>query len=62
MTAFGRPDKVELCVLVDRIYNRDLPVKPDYVGKKVNTIDTEKVLVEWKEQGHEADRIWLITK
>jgi pyrimidine operon attenuation protein/uracil phosphoribosyltransferase len=62
MTAFGRPEKVELCVLIDRIYNRDLPISPDYVGKKVNTIDTEKVLVEWKEQGHEADRIWLITK
>ena len=62
MTAFGRPKKVELCVLIDRIYNRDLPINPDYVGKKVNTIDTEKVLVEWKEKGHEADNIWLITK
>ncbi len=62
MTAFGRPEKVELCVLIDRIYNRDLPIKPDYIGKKVNTIATEKVLVEWQEQGHESDRIWLITR
>lgn len=61
MTAFGRPDKVELCVLIDRIYNRDLPVMADYVGKKVNTISSEKVLVEWKEQGQEEDRIWLMT-
>jgi pyrimidine operon attenuation protein / uracil phosphoribosyltransferase len=27
---------------------------------KVNTLDTQRVLVEWKEQGHEADRIWIV--
>lgn len=61
MTAFGRPEKVELCVLVDRIYNRDIPINADYVGKKVNTLDSEKVLVELQEQGYEEDKIWLIT-
>jgi pyrimidine operon attenuation protein/uracil phosphoribosyltransferase len=60
MNSYGRPAKVELCVLIDRIYNRDLPINADYVGKSVNTLPTEKVLVEWTEQGHEADRIWLI--
>ena len=62
LNAFGRPAKVELCVLIDRIYNRDLPIHPDYVGKSVNTLSTEKVLVEWTEQGHETDKIWLITQ
>ena len=62
MNSFGRPKKVELCVLIDRIYNRDLPINADYVGKAVNTLPTEKVLVEWQEQGHEADKIWLITQ
>jgi pyrimidine operon attenuation protein/uracil phosphoribosyltransferase len=62
MNSFGRPAKVELCVLIDRIYNRDLPINADYVGKSVNTLPTEKVLVEWKEQGNEADKIWLITQ
>ena len=62
LNAFGRPAKVELCVLIDRIYNRDLPIHPDYVGKSVNTLPTEKVLVEWTEQGHEKDKIWLITQ
>ncbi|MEY2792388.1 MAG: hypothetical protein RJA76_380 [Bacteroidota bacterium] len=61
MNSFGRPAKVELCVLIDRIYNRDLPIHPDYVGKSVNTMATEKVLVEWKEQGFTSDKIWLIT-
>ena len=62
MNSFGRPAKVELCVLIDRIYNRDLPINADYMGKAVNTLPTEKVLVEWQEQGHEADKIWLITQ
>jgi pyrimidine operon attenuation protein / uracil phosphoribosyltransferase len=60
MTAFGRPRKVELMVLIDRRYNRDLPIKPDYTGKRVNTIESQRVLVEWIEQGAEADRIWLV--
>ena len=60
MTAFGRPRKVELLVLMDRRYNRDLPIKPDYTGKRVNTLESQRVLVEWTEQGAEADRIWLV--
>lgn len=60
MQAFGRPAKVELLCLINRRHNRDLPIQPDYVGKKVNTLDTQKVLVEWAEQGHANDNIWLI--
>jgi pyrimidine operon attenuation protein / uracil phosphoribosyltransferase len=60
MAAFGRPESVELLVLIDRQYNRDVPIQPNYVGQRVNTVDSQKVLVEWKEQGHEADGIWLI--
>ncbi len=62
MIAFGRPEKVELLVLVERKYSRHVPIKPDYVGRHVNTIDTQKVLVEWKEQGLDDDNIWLINK
>jgi pyrimidine operon attenuation protein / uracil phosphoribosyltransferase len=60
MQAFGRPEKVELLCLINRRYERDLPIQPDYTGMRVNTLDTQRVLVEWKEQGHEEDRIWLI--
>ncbi len=60
MAAFGRPRKVELLVLIDRMYNRDLPIKPDYVGQRVHTLDTQRVLVEWTEQGADQDRIWLV--
>jgi pyrimidine operon attenuation protein/uracil phosphoribosyltransferase len=60
MQAFGRPDKVELLCLIDRKYNRDLPIQANFAGKKVNTLDSQRVLVEWKEQGHSEDSIWLI--
>lgn len=60
MQAFGRPQKIELLCLINRKYSRDLPIQPDYVGKKVNTVDSQRVLVEWKEQGNESDNIWLI--
>jgi pyrimidine operon attenuation protein / uracil phosphoribosyltransferase len=62
MIAFGRPAKVELLVLIDRKYNRDLPVAADYVGKAVNTLASERVLVELKAQGHKQNKIWLINK
>jgi pyrimidine operon attenuation protein / uracil phosphoribosyltransferase len=59
MAEFGRPRQIELLVLIDRQYNRDLPIQPDYTGKKVNTILSQKVEVEWHEQGFAEDAIWL---
>jgi pyrimidine operon attenuation protein/uracil phosphoribosyltransferase len=60
MIAFGRPAKVELLVLIERNYANHVPIKPDYIGKQVNTIDSQKVLVEWQGEGVEDDTIWLI--
>ncbi|MEO6669885.1 MAG: bifunctional pyr operon transcriptional regulator/uracil phosphoribosyltransferase PyrR [Ferruginibacter sp.] len=45
---FGRPRKVELCVLVDRRFNRELPIQPDYCGKTIDSIVSQKVKVEWE--------------
>jgi pyrimidine operon attenuation protein/uracil phosphoribosyltransferase len=61
MIAFGRPRLVELLTFIDRKYTRDLPIQPDYVGRRVNTIKTQRVLVEWTDQGAENDKIWLVT-
>ena len=47
---FGRPQKVELCVLVDRRFNRELPIQPDYCGKAIDTIISQKVKVEWDKE------------
>lgn len=60
LQAFGRPVSIELLCLVNRSYNRDLPIQPDYVGKKVNTMVDQEVLVEWTEQGLLKDTIWLL--
>lgn len=60
MTAFGRPKMIELLVLIDRRYNRELPIEPDYVGMKVSTLESQRVQVEWKEQGFQADHIWMV--
>ena len=46
---FGRPKMVELCVLVDRIFNRELPIQPDYFGIAIDTIISQKVKID-KEQ------------
>lgn len=62
MIAFGRPRKVELMVLVDRRLTRDFPIMPDYVGAKVNTLDSQYVVVEWKNQGHPEDAVWITEK
>jgi pyrimidine operon attenuation protein/uracil phosphoribosyltransferase len=62
MISFGRPAKVELLVLIDRKYNRELPVAADYVGKSVNTLASQRVLVELQAQGHKNNKIWLINK
>ena len=42
---YGRAQKVELCILVDRKFSRDLPIQPDYVGKSIDSIVTQKVKV-----------------
>lgn len=47
---FGRPKKVELCVLVNRRFERELPIQPDYNGKIIDTHLDQKVKVD-KERG-----------
>ncbi len=50
LTDFGRPEKVELCVLIDRRFSRELPIQPDYTGRVVDATETQKVQVRWKEK------------
>lgn len=47
---FGRPAKVELCVLIDRRFSRQLPIQPDYSGKVIDALISQKVKVQWKEK------------
>jgi pyrimidine operon attenuation protein / uracil phosphoribosyltransferase len=59
MLAFGRPSKVELLVLIDRRYTRQLPIEPDYIGLQIDSIDSENVVVKWKEsEGTDEVRVF----
>ena len=58
MLAFGRPASVQLLVLIDRRFSRELPIQPDYVGKWVDSIADQRVTVEWKEADGQ-DRVML---
>lgn len=58
INGFGRPAMLELCVLVDRVYNREYPIDADYVGKSVDTRGSnQRVRVEWEENNY---KVWLI--
>ncbi|MCP4120513.1 MAG: bifunctional pyr operon transcriptional regulator/uracil phosphoribosyltransferase PyrR [Bacteroidetes bacterium] len=58
MLSFGRPKSVELLVLIDRRFNRELPIQPDYVGLDVDTIDNARVSVNWQDlDGQENVRL-----
>ena len=50
LLAFGRPSKVELCVLIDRRFSREFPIQPNYVGKAIDSIVSQKVKVYWAEK------------
>ncbi|MBA3382428.1 MAG: bifunctional pyr operon transcriptional regulator/uracil phosphoribosyltransferase PyrR [Actinobacteria bacterium] len=55
---YGRPARVQLAVLVDRGH-RELPIRPDYVGKNLPTARSERIQVELIEID-EVDRVLLV--
>ena len=55
---YGRPQAVELLVLVDRRFNRQLPIQADYTGISVDAVDEAYVKVRWQEI-HGEDEILL---
>jgi pyrimidine operon attenuation protein/uracil phosphoribosyltransferase len=57
---YGRPDRVQLAVLADRGH-RELPIRPDYVGKNLPTARNERVQVELIEVD-EVDRVLLVSE
>jgi pyrimidine operon attenuation protein / uracil phosphoribosyltransferase len=50
LLGFGRPARVELCVLIDRRFSRQLPIQADYTGRSIDSLITQKVKVYWKEK------------
>ena len=56
---FGRPAKVELCILIDRRFSRQLPIQADYTGKSIDSIITQRVKVFWKENDGKEEVVLL---
>ena len=56
---FGRPKKIELLVLIDRKYSRDVPIEPTYYGIKINAITSDRIEVNLREQGFKEDNIMI---
>lgn len=54
---FGRPKDVELLVLIDRKLHRDLPIQAKYVGKTIDSIEEERVMVDL-----EGKSVWITPK
>jgi len=58
---FGRPRQVELVAMVDRRFNRHLPIQSNYIGLTMDALDQAYVKVEWAEKEGE-DKILMFSK
>ncbi len=60
LMSFGRPTKIELLVLIDRRFNRELPIQPDFIGSVVDTIEKVDVEVHWSNNENETNKVVFI--
>jgi pyrimidine operon attenuation protein/uracil phosphoribosyltransferase len=58
INSFGRPTRIQLAVVIDRGH-RELPIRPDYVGKNLPTAGSEKVRVRLEQTDGEPDEVRL---
>ncbi len=59
IASFGRPAGIQLATLVDRGH-RELPIRPDFVGKNLPTARNERVRVRLENMDGEPDGVWLL--
>lgn len=59
---YGRPKSVKLLALVDRRFNRHLPIQSDYTGITVDALDEAYVKVEWAESNGEDSVVLFADK
>jgi pyrimidine operon attenuation protein / uracil phosphoribosyltransferase len=55
---FGRPPCIQYAVLVDRGH-RELPIRPDFIGKNLPTAPTQRVFVRFQETDGITDSVWI---
>ena len=56
---YGRPDTIDLLVLINRKFTRELPIEPAFIGKSIDRYDRQKVKVLWKGEGSEENQVTL---
>ena len=49
--SFGRPKSIELLILIDRRFSRELPIQPDYKGIQVDVYKNQRAIVDWDDKG-----------
>jgi len=58
IASFGRPRRIQLAVLIDRGH-RELPIRPDYVGKNLPTSPAQRVYVRFQSIDKVPDSVWM---
>jgi len=58
ITSFGRPPRIRFAALIDRGYP-ELPIAPQYTGKKLHTTKNDHVEVRFENVDNEPDAAWL---
>ena len=53
MDSYGRPNSIELLVLIDRRYKREIPIEANYCGAKIDTFKGDRVNVVWGENSND---------
>ena len=59
LSSFGRPACIQFAALIDRGH-RELPIRPDFVGKNLPTARAERVRVRLENVDDEPDGVWLL--
>jgi pyrimidine operon attenuation protein/uracil phosphoribosyltransferase len=59
---YGRPASVDLVALVDRRFNRHLPIQGNFIGISIDSLDEEYVKVHWNEETQTEDKVILYSK
>ena len=59
LSDFGRPARIEFAALIDS-RQRELPIRPDYVGKDLSTASRDRIRVRFQALDGEPDGVWLV--
>jgi len=59
---YGRPESIELLVLIDRRFSRHLPIQPDYLGAQIDAVEQEQVNVIWADEQNSSNVVFLEKK